>query len=71
MDYTERLWREGQWQVHAAERYSHCAQVLGVYPEYNHLWDLAKIGFFNIYAMMPPDPMHVIAGIQLHLISVC
>ena len=55
--------------MHAAERYSHCAQVLGVYPEYNHMWDLENIGFFNIYAMMPPDPMHVIAGIQFHLIS--
>jgi len=43
--------------------------VLGVYPEYNHLWDLAKCGFFNVYAMMPPDPMHVIAGIQFHIIS--
>ena len=24
---------------------------------------------FNVYAMMPPDLMHVIAGIQYHLIS--
>ena len=33
------------------------------------MWDLAKCGLFNVYAMMPPDPMHVIAGIQFHLMS--
>ena len=32
--------------------------MLGVYPEYNHLWDLAKCGFFNVYAMMPPKALY-------------
>jgi len=57
------------WQIHAPQRFMHCAQVLGVYPEYNQLWDLENCGISNVYAMMPPDPMHVIAGIQFHLIS--
>jgi len=55
-------------QIVAADRYSHCARVMGVFPDYNQLWDLDKIGVFNIYAMLPPDPMHVISGIQLHII---
>ena len=53
----------------ASERYSHCARVMGMFPDYNQLWDLDKCGVFNIYAMLPPDPMHVISGIQLHIIS--
>ena len=57
------------WQIHAPQRFTHCVQVLGVYPEYNQLWDLENCGISNVYAMMPPDPMHVIAGIQYHLIS--
>jgi len=56
-------------QIHAPERYTHCAQVLGLYPEYNQLWDLEKYGLSNVYAMMPPDLMHVISGIQYHLMS--
>ena len=56
-------------QIVASERYSHCARVMGVFPDYNQLWDLDKCGVFNIYAMLPPDPMHVISGIQLHIIS--
>ena len=42
---------------------------MGLFPDYNQLWDLDKCGIFNIYAMLPPDPMHVISGIQLHIIS--
>jgi len=56
-------------QIVAPERYTHCAKIMGLFPDYNQLWDLDKCGVFNIYAMLPPDPMHVISGIQLHIIS--
>ena len=35
-------------QIVAAERYSHCARIMGVFPDYNQLWDLDKCGVFNI-----------------------
>ena len=39
------------WQIHAEQRFMHCAQVMGAYPEYNQLWDLVDCGVANIYTI--------------------
>ena len=40
-------------------KYDHCCKHLGVFPDYNPMWDLYK---FDVYQQTTPDPMHVLDG---------
>jgi hypothetical protein len=46
-------------QVLSVAKYDHCCKHLGVFPDYNPMWDLYK---FDVYQQTTPDPMHVLDG---------
>ena len=46
----------GRINIVSEERYRHCAQVLGVFPEPNLLWTLPHA---EVYLLCRDDPMHM------------